>query len=95
MGQLITNMSHSLTGQRKGPVSVAETRGEMVIRVLAADHFRPGVTTLYGFRIDERFWLPVAVEEATPAGRVKRVVTFRDLLINTGITQAFFGKSGG
>ena len=90
MGQLIGKISHSLTDQRQGRPNIIEEGGEIVIRVLAADHFRPGVITLYGFRIDEAFWLPVTVEEASPTGRLERIVTFQDLRINTGITRAFF-----
>jgi len=95
MGQLIAKISHSLTDERQGPANIIEEGGALVIRVLALDHFRPGITTLYEFRIDEGFWLPVTVEEATPAGHPERVVTFQDLRINTGITQAFFQAGSG
>ncbi len=95
MGQLITKISHSVTDEGQGPVSTTEEGGNILIRVLAADHFRPGVTTLYRFRVDESSWLPVEVEEATPAGVLERTVTFHMLRINTGITQAFFGMGSG
>jgi outer membrane lipoprotein-sorting protein len=95
MGQLITKIAHSVTDEEKGPVDIIEEGGDFLIRVLAVDHFRPGVTTLYGFRIDKDFWLPVEVEEATPAGVLGRTVTFHMLRINTGMTLAFFDMGSG
>jgi outer membrane lipoprotein-sorting protein len=90
MGQLIAKISHSLTDQGRGPATLTEEEGYLLIRVLAANHFRPAVTTLYGFRIDVGSWLPVGVEEMSPGGKPERTVTFRDLRINPGITQALF-----
>lgn len=95
LGALIEKMSRSLTDQERGPAKVIEEQGMVSIRVLAEDHFLPGVTTLYGFSIDERLWLPVLVEEATPEGNPKRTVTFRDLRTNTGITRALFQDGHG
>jgi len=95
LGQLIANIAHSLTDQEQGPVSIIEEGQGLFIRVLAADHFRPHITTLYEFKIDEALWLPVAIEESTPAGSPERSVVFKGLRINTGITRAFFHAARG
>jgi outer membrane lipoprotein-sorting protein len=94
MGQLIGKIRSSLTDQRKGPAEITEGRERLLIRVLAEDHFRPGITTLYGFHVDERLWLPARVDEATPTGSPERSVAFWHLRINTGITDAFFRMEG-
>ena len=90
MGRLIRNIAHSLTDSRVGPKAVTEEGGIIRVRVLAADHFLPGVPTLYHFFIDSRLWLPKRVEEATPAGKKKRVVAFFDVRTNMGIPDDFF-----
>lgn len=96
IGLLIRNISHSLTDQRRGIAEITEDRGLVKIKVLAADHFRENVTTLYQFHIDEAIWLPVKVEEFTPdGGRLKRSITFDNLKINNGFPDSLFTLSGG
>jgi len=92
LGLLIENICRSLTHESRGPVTIAEEEKVIRIRVLAKDHFLPGVTTLYSFLIDGKIWLPQGVEEATPDNQLKRVVLFRDLRTNVGIPDAFFGN---
>ena len=94
MGRLIRNIAHSLTDSRLGPMHVTEEGGTIRVRVLAADHFLPGVVTLYHFFIDSRLWLPKGVEEATPAGKKKRVVAFLNVRTNVGIPDDFFRTGG-
>ncbi len=86
---LIQNISHSLTDQRRGPVHINEN-AHVRIRVLATNHFRKSVVTLYQFFIDKHLWLPVKVEESTPEGQLERTITFRNLRINTGVQDHFF-----
>ncbi len=90
LGLLIKNISHSLTDQRRGPVEIAEENGYARVRVLATDHFREDVVTLYQFFIDKKLWLPEKVEEFTPDGRPERSITFEDLRINNGVPDGFF-----
>jgi outer membrane lipoprotein-sorting protein len=92
---LIKNISHSLNDQRRGPVEISENDGRLEVQVLAEDHFRKGVETLYRFFIDQTLWLPIEVEEFTPAGELKRTVIFRNLRINTGVPDSFFKINGG
>ncbi len=94
LGLLITNISHSLTDQRRGPAEIEEKDGYVRVRVLAADHFRADVVTLYQFFIDKKLWLPVKVEEFTPDGRLGRSVIFEDLRINRGLGDDFFQLTG-
>ncbi len=90
IGLLIRNISHSLTDQRRGPVEVSEDDGRIELRALADDHFRKGVVTRYRFFIDKELWLPAGVEELTPDSIYKRTVTFRNLRVNTGVSDSFF-----
>ncbi len=94
LGLLITNIRHSLTDQRRGPVKISEEDGNIEIRVLAEDHFRKGVTTQYRFTIDERLWLPVKVEEFTSGGGLERSILFRNLRTNIGVPDSFFELNG-
>jgi|GEM_PF-443460 len=94
MGLLIRNIAHSLTDSRSGPISITEEGAIIRVRVLAADHFLPGVRTLYHFFIDSRLWLPERVEEATPSGKKKRVVAFFEVRTNTAIPDDFFRTDG-
>jgi len=94
LGLLIRNISHSLTDQSRGPAELAEENGYVRVRVLAADHFREDVVTLYQFFIDEKLWLPAAVEEFTPDGRLERSITFGDLSINNATPDSFFQLDG-
>ncbi len=95
LGLLIENISHSLTDQRRGPVDVTEGGGNIRIRVLAEDHFRKGVVTLYHFMVDETSWLPIKVEESSPDGRLERTITFHDLRTNRGVPDSYFQLDGG
>lgn len=90
MGSLVTNIFHSLTDQRRGPAEIVDENGYIRIRVLARDHFREGVVTLYVFLVDKVLLLPVRVEESTPEGRLERIVVFADLRINTGVSDDLF-----
>jgi outer membrane lipoprotein-sorting protein len=90
LGLLIKNIGHSLTDQRRGPAEITEENGYARIRVLAADHFREDVVTLYRFFIDKRLWLPAKVEEFTPEGHIERSITFEDLRTNNGVPDSFF-----
>jgi outer membrane lipoprotein-sorting protein len=94
LGLLIGNISHSLTDQRRGPVEVTEDDPDIRIRVLADNHFRREVVTQYQFAIDKSLWLPVQVDESTPAGLLERVVIFRNLRTNMGPPDHFFQLEG-
>jgi len=95
IGLLIKNISHSLTDQRRGPVGFSENNERIEVRVLADDHFRKAQQTLYHFFIDRHLWLPIGVQEFTADGKLKRAVTFRNLRINTGISDSIFQINGG
>ena len=95
MGLLITNMGRSLTNHRRGALEMAEDEKEIRIRVAADDHFRKGVVTLYQFSIDKELFLPVKVEESTPAGLLERTIVFRTLRTNIGVPDNFFQLNGG
>lgn len=90
MGLLIKHIEHSLTDQRRGPAELADENETIRIRVLADNPFRKGVITLYQFFIDKGLCLPTKVEESAPDGHLQRIVTFQNLKINTGISNAFF-----
>jgi outer membrane lipoprotein-sorting protein len=94
MGLLIKNISHSLTDQSRGPVEISETEENVMIRVLALNHFREGVVSLYRFIIDKRLWLPIKVEESSPDGFLERTATFETLDINPDVPDAFFQLDG-
>jgi outer membrane lipoprotein-sorting protein len=95
LGLLITNISRSLTDPLLGSVRLSEENGNINIRVLADDHFRKGVTTLYRFTIDKKLWLPVKVEEYTPGGVLERSISFHNLRTNVGFPDTFFELHGG
>ncbi len=90
MGLLIRNISRSLKDQRRGPVRIEEESKGLRLQVLAVDHFRPDVLTLYQFLLDRKLWLPLEVREGTPAGRPVRSTFFTDFSINTGVPESFF-----
>lgn len=90
MGLLIDHLSLSLKDERRGPLKVFDEGGFARIRVLALNHFRPGVLTLYEFKIDKERWLPVEVKEMTPDGSVQREVFFHNLNTNTGVPESLF-----
>jgi len=90
LGLLIRNISHSLTDMFLGELDVDEYQNAMNIRVLSDNPFRKGAPTRYVFTIDKRIWLPVAVEEFTPDGILKRRVLYENLTINRGVQDAVF-----
>jgi hypothetical protein len=64
-----------------GPVPrVAAEAAEIVARM----------TTAYDFVIDRTLWLPVAVTELTPEGRLKRTIRFRNQTIVPAFPEDFF-----
>jgi len=95
IGLLIKNIDHSLTDRRHGEVRVSGQDGQVLIEVLAEDHFLAGVLTLYYFSIDKTRWLPVEVREFTPNGILKREVRFRNLRTSIGVPESFFRINGG
>ena len=95
LGLLIRNIGHSLTDGRLGPATITREDGRALIRVLAVDHFRQGVATLYRFILDEDLHLPVEVEESTPDGLEERRTTFGDLRLNKGVPDSLFRPAGG
>jgi len=95
LGLLIRNIGHSLTDGRLGPVAIAREGKRVLIRVLAADHFRPFKATLYRFFLDEDLHLPVEVEESTTEDQLERRITFGDLRLNAGVPESLFRPAGG
>ena len=95
LGFLITNISHSLTDRRPGQVEVVEEDGHIRIRMLADNHFLEGVVTEYQFLIDRKLWLPVGVKESTPDEILERLVIFRNLRVNIGVSDRLFQLDGG
>jgi hypothetical protein len=87
LGLLIKNIVHSLTDRRRGEIKVSGEDDREIVEVLAEDHFRAGVQTLYRFVIDKKRWLPVEVTESTPDGVLKRKVIFRNF--KTAIPTVF------
>ena len=94
LGLLIRNIEHSLTDRRFGEIGISGHNDRVILEVLAADHFLPGVRTRYRFHIDRKDWLPLEVDELTADGELKRKVKFRDLQIMTGIPDNFFRLDG-
>lgn len=90
LGLLIRNIGHSLTDRRRGPEEIQQENGNIRVRVLAENHFQEGVLTLYQFFIDRERWLPVKVEEYSPAGLLERTIIFQKLRTNLGIADSFF-----
>ena len=90
LGLLIQNIGHSLTDQRRGPVDIREEGDLIQVTVLAEDHFRKGVLTLYRFSIDRTLWLPVGIRESTPEGVLERDVTFGHMRLNIHFSSGFF-----
>ncbi len=95
LGLLIRNISSSLTDSRRGQLELVENDKHIRVRVLADNHFREGVVTLYQFLIDKKLWLPIGVEESTPDGTLERTVFFRTLKINISVPESFFHLDGG
>jgi len=57
---------------------------------LADNPYPKGLVTLYQFFIDQGLFLPIKGEESTPGDRLQRIITFQNLKINIGISEAFF-----
>jgi antitoxin component YwqK of YwqJK toxin-antitoxin module len=95
LGLLIQNIVHSITDRRHGDVRVFDKDGQVRIEVLAEDHFRKGVLTLYHFSIDKTLWLPIEIKEYTQNRVLKREVRFRNLQISSGIPESYFRINGG
>jgi len=94
LGLLIRNIVHSLTDRRRGKIKVSGQDGREIVEVLAEDHFRAGVLTLYHFYLDKKRSLPVEVKESTPDGVLKRRVIFRNLRTSIAIPDSFFRIDG-
>jgi len=90
LGLLIKNIRHSLTDQRRGPVSISEDKDTIQIQVLANDHFREGIETTYQFLINKALWLPVEVGRSTPIGVQEGRIIFRNLRININVPDSLF-----
>jgi outer membrane lipoprotein-sorting protein len=90
MGALIGNIERSLAEERRGKPKFQETEKTVEIKVLAEDHFRKNIITLYRFQIEKKTWLPIAVDERNPNGSLRREVRFRDLKINMGLSDRIF-----
>jgi outer membrane lipoprotein-sorting protein len=94
LGFLIEGIGRSLTVRSRGAPVIREAGGAVTVRVLAEDLFREDRITRYDFRIDPERWLPVAVEECTPEGELRREVRFRNLRTNLGISDGVFRLEG-
>ena len=90
LGVLIKNIRHSVTDQRRGPVSLSEDKEAIRIQVLADDHFREGVETRYQFLISKELWLPVEVGESTTDGVQEGRIIFRNLRTNINVPDDLF-----
>lgn len=94
LGSLISNISRSVGESRRGPLSLEEGGDRVRIKVLAEDHFRPGVLTDYEFLIDKRTWLPTEIRERSAQGALERVIRFRNLVLNEGLAESLFELEG-
>ena len=90
LGLLIKNIRHSVTDQRRGPVSLSEDKETVQIRVLADDHFREGVETRYQFLISKQLGLPVEVGVSTADGVQEGRIIFRNLRTNINVPDDLF-----
>jgi len=88
------NIARSVGEPSRGEPQLVEKDRQLLLEVVAADHFLPGVVTRYRFVIDKTLWLPVAVDELTPDGRMKRTVRFRNLNISPQLPEDFFAIDG-
>lgn len=89
-GVLITNIRHSLTDMFLGELEVQVLPARTIVRVLSDNPFKRGNPTRYIFAIDDELSLPVHVTEMDPDGALRRTVDYRDLKINSGLTEAVF-----
>lgn len=90
LGLLIKNIRHSVTDQRRGPVSLSEDKDTFQIQVLADDHFRRGVETSYQYLISKELRLPVEVGAATANGVQEGKIIFRNLRTNIDVADELF-----
>ncbi|HWX23351.1 MAG TPA: hypothetical protein VN578_25910 [Candidatus Binatia bacterium] len=90
LGLLIKNIRHSVTDQRRGPVSLLEDKDTLQIQVLADDHFRKGVETGYQFLISKELRLPVEVGMSTTNGVQEGRIIFRNLRTNINVPDDLF-----
>jgi outer membrane lipoprotein-sorting protein len=90
LGLLIKNIRHSVTDQRRGPVSISEDKDTIQIQVLADDHFREGVETRYRFLISKELWLPVEVGRSTTNDVQDGRIIFRNLRTNINVSDDLF-----
>lgn len=90
LGVLIKNIRHSVTDQRRGPVSLSEDQEAIRIQVLADDHFREGVETKYQFLISKGLWLPVEVGQSTTNGVQEGRIIFHNLRTNINVPDDLF-----
>jgi outer membrane lipoprotein-sorting protein len=90
LGLLIKNIRHSVTDQRRGPVSLSEDKDTIQIQVLADDHFRKGVETRYQFLISKELQLPVEVGASTTNGVQEEKIIFRNLRTNINVPDSLF-----
>lgn len=90
LGLLIRNIAHSVTDMFLGDLSITQNRARVTVRVLSDNPFQKGTPTRYTFTIDAQTWLPVAVEESTPEGVLKRRVLYQDMKTNTGVKDSVF-----
>jgi outer membrane lipoprotein-sorting protein len=90
LGLLIAKIRESVEEHRRGPVELTESESAVQISVVADNHFREGVTTVYRFSIDKRIGLPVQIEEFSAEGSFERRVLFLDLRTNIGVPDSAF-----
>ncbi|MGA7800953.1 MAG: hypothetical protein WCC36_09085 [Gammaproteobacteria bacterium] len=90
LGTLIRNIRHSVTDQRRGPISISTDKDSVRIEVLADDHFRKGVATKYQFVIGKARWLPLEVDAATTKGVPVEKIVFRNFRENIDVPDGFF-----
>jgi outer membrane lipoprotein-sorting protein len=90
LGLLIKNIRHSVTDQRRGPVSLSEDKDTIQIQVLADDHFREGVEKQYRFLISKELRLPVEVTASMTNGVQEGKIIFRNLRTNINVPDSLF-----
>ena len=95
LGLLIRNITRSVKNARDGKLKISKQGAHFRIRVLADNHFREDVSTLYTILIDRTSWLPVEIEESTPEGTLERKIIFRNLKINIDVQDRFFRADEG
>jgi outer membrane lipoprotein-sorting protein len=89
-GTLIANIRHSLTDMFLGDLQVEVSPSETAIRVLSDHPFRRGTPSHFIFVIDNHLSLPVQVTEVNAQGEPLLTVEYRDIQINTGVSETLF-----